>query len=250
MAAAVCAGLAACASLPVDTGPPGDGDRFTVFDPATDDGDRWEHYVLRRGRTHYGVVDTPHGRLLKAEGRESASILIQVFPRPVSRRCGRLAWQWWVDQLQPGADLTNRQRHDVGASIFVAFGDPGIFRDRRVPALQYVWTNRNAAPDEVLTGPYHEEHLRTIVVRRGPGTGGLVVDTRDVFADYRRAFGVPAESGVHAVALFTDNDDTREPVTAYYGRIELRCGEDEEARIRPGNGAQALSQQDVEKGLS
>ncbi|MDZ7840170.1 MAG: DUF3047 domain-containing protein [Gammaproteobacteria bacterium] len=218
---AACVVMAACASRPVDTGPP--RDRIAVFDPVADGVGGWEHYVLRRASTRYSVVDTPHGPLLRAEGRRSASILIQVLNRPVNRSCGRLTWQWWVEKPQPGADLTDRRRHDVGASIFVAFGDPGVFRDRRVPTLQYVWTNRDAAADAVLTGPYHEEHLRTMIIRRGPGTGGPVTETRDVFADFRRAFGSPAEPGVHAVALFTDNDDTGEPITAYYGPVEFRC---------------------------
>lgn len=200
-----------------------------MFDPVAEGADPWEHYVLRGAATRYGVVDTPHGPLLRAEGRHSASILIQVLDEPVGRTCGRLTWNWWVEQPQPGADLTDKRRHDVGASIFVAFGDPGIFRDRRVPTLQYVWTNRRATSNDVLTGPYHEEHLRTIVVRRGPGTDGPVAETRNVFGDFRRAFGSPAESGVHAVALFTDNDDTGEPITAYYGPIEFRCVEGKSA---------------------
>lgn len=227
MVGAACVILVACASRPVDTGSP--RDRFTVFDPVADSADRWEHYVLRRASTRYGVVDTPHGPLLRAEGRDSASILIRVLDKPVNRSCGRLTWQWWVPEPQPGADLTDRRRHDVGASIFVAFGDPGIFRDRRVPTLQHVWTNRGAVADDVLTGPYHEEHLRTIIVRRGPGTDGPETETRNVFGDFQRAFGSPAKSGVHAVALFTDNDDTGEPIIAYYGPIEFRCVEEERA---------------------
>ena len=41
-------------------------------------------------------------------------------------------------------------------------------------------------------------------------------------ADFRRAFGRDPESPVRAVAIFTDNDQTAEPVTAYYERIS--CG--------------------------
>lgn len=220
--AAACAALAACATPPVDRLPLDDG-RLTIFDPAGDDLDLWEHYVLRKGPTRYTMADTPHGRLLKAEGRGSASILMQVLDAPVPRPCRRMTWRWWVEQVQPGANITDKPGHDVGASILVAFGDPGILRDRRVPTLQYVWTNRRVERDRVITGPYRAGHLRTIVVRRGEVRDGPVSESRDVFSDYRRAFGEPPEAGIHAVALFTDNDDTGEPVTAYYGPVTFHC---------------------------
>lgn len=220
---AVCAGLAACASPLAERAQPGADGRFVVFDPVSDDLERWEHYVLRKGETRYSMVDTPHGRLLEARGRRSASILVRVFDAPVPRRCRRLSWRWWVAELQPGAALTEKPRHDVGASVLVAFGDLGTFRDRRVPTLQYVWTNHNVEPDRVIKGPYRADHLRTIVVRRGVVRAGPVSESRDLLEDYRQAFGAPPETGVHAMAFFTDNDDTEEPVTAYYGPVELQC---------------------------
>lgn len=223
LSAAVCAGLAACASPSADRARPGTDGRFVVFDPASGDLDRWEHYVLRKEKTRYRVTDTPYGRLLEARGRGSASILLRVFDAPVPRRCRGLSWHWWVAELQSSAVLTEKPRHDVGASIFVAFGDPGVFRDRPVPTLQYVWTNRRVEPDRVITGPYRADHLRTIVVRRGVARDGPVSESRDLLADYRRAFGAAPEAGVHAVAFFTDNDDTEEPVTAYYGPVALQC---------------------------
>jgi hypothetical protein len=49
-------------------------------------------------------------------------------------------------------------------------------------------------------------------------TGQWVTETRNVYEDYRRAFG--EEPGrVIAVAILTDTDATRQKVTAYYGDI-------------------------------
>lgn len=223
LTAVACAALAACASTELDRESPGDRGRLTVFDPASGGLDEWEHYVVRNGQTRYSMVDTPHGRLLEAKGARSASILIKVFQDPVPRKCRRMSWRWWVRELQPSANLTEKRHHDVGASVLVAFGDPGVFRDRRVPTLQYVWTNQSVAQNRVIAGPFRADHLRTIVVRRGARRDGPVSESRDVLNDYRRAFGAPAEKGVHAVGLFTDNDDTGEPVTAHYGPVEFHC---------------------------
>ncbi len=35
--------------------------------------------------------------------------------------------------------------------------------------------------------------------------------------------GPASQETVEAFALFTDNDQTRQPVTAYYGPARLRC---------------------------
>lgn len=51
-----------------------------------------------------------------------------------------------------------------------------------------------------------------------------VFETRDILRDCRGKFGAPPEAGVQAVALFTDNDDTGEPVSGYYGTVALQCG--------------------------
>lgn len=216
--------LGGCASPLVEESAPVSGER-TVFDPQAGGVAQLEHHVLRKGPTRYRVAETAHGPLLKAEGRVSASILLKVFEQAMPRRCRELSWSWWVERLQPGADIRDKQAHDVGASLFVAFGDPGVFRDRRVPTLQYVWTNDAVAAGRVLTGPYHEDSLRTIVVRSGDAPrAGPVSEQRDLFRDFERAFGRSPASGVHGVGLFTDNDDTAEPVVSYYGPISLRCG--------------------------
>lgn len=219
--------LGACAMPHKEVAAPQSGSRM-LFDPATGGVEQFEHHALRKGRTRYRVVDTAHGPLLKAEGQVSASILLKVLEPPMSRACRDLSWSWWVERLQAGADIRHKPAHDVGASLFVAFGDPGILRDRRVPTLQYVWTNNTVPEGRVLTGPYHEDSLRTIVARSGDAAeAGPVSEQRDLFRDFEQAFGRSPESGVHAVALFTDNDDTGEPVVSYYGPISLQCDAEE-----------------------
>ena len=216
--------LVSCESTQVENGFPPELRHYKVFDPGIGTMDQWEHYALQKTRTRYSMTNTNHGRLLMAEGRQSASILLRVLDHPAPLRCGRLSWSWRVEQLQPSAVLTDRRYHDFAASLLVAFGDLGIFRDQKVPTLQYAWTNGNVAADQIITGPYRRKHLRTIVVRRGDADSDFPVnESRDLIRDYERAFGKPPDTGVHAVAVFTDNDDTGEPVLAYYGPILLEC---------------------------
>ena len=65
--------------------------------------------------------------------------------------------------------------------------------------------------------------VKNVVVRAGPrDSGQWLTESRDLAADFRRAIGRDPESPVRAVPIFTDNDQTAEPVTAYYERIS--CG--------------------------
>lgn len=200
-------------------------DRRVLLNPEQALGDDWEHRRLRRGDTKYEPVSTALGNTIRATGNRSASILFRLF-EPVSLECNQMRWHWYVPSPQPGADLHTRGKDDVAASVFVLFGDPGIFRDTPVPTLKYAWTNHRHRPGDVIVGPYHRDYIRTIIIRSGSPAGeGLVTDQTDLVKDYERAFGEAPESGIHGIALFTDNDDTQDPVTAHYGRIELLCNQ-------------------------
>jgi hypothetical protein len=47
---------------------------------------------------------------------------------------------------------------------------------------------------------------------------------RDLYADFIAAFGEPPAGRIHLVSIFTDNDQSRQPVETYYGPIDIDCG--------------------------
>jgi hypothetical protein len=197
---------------------------IVLLDPRSEPGDGWEHRRLRRGDTRYERVESDFGPAIRAVGSRSASIFFRVFEE-TDPGCDTLEWQWHVDRPQPGSDLRIKGKDDVAASVFVMFGNPGIFRDRLVPTLKYVWANKDHQKGAIIAGPYYEEYVRTIIVRSGGADKNRLVTSRaNLFEDFERAFGKPADGGIHGIALFTDNDDTGEPITAHYGRITLLCG--------------------------
>jgi hypothetical protein len=238
-AASLSLGLAACATpdqgpavkvevaapdnpaLYVDTAPSDQG--FAVFDPATVIQDDWAHLPLH-GTTDYRMAFVDGRLAIRAQGRRSASGLIRrVTIDPA--RCPELEWSWRVEHLQPGADLRMRQGDDVAASIFLLFGDPGFLTDPDpVPTLRYVWTNAQLAQEAVIDSPYMPGLVRSLVIENGGGRlGAWVTERRDIAADYWRAFGRAPSAPVNAVVIFTDNDQTGEPVLAHYGRAQALC---------------------------
>lgn len=101
--------------------------------------------------------------------------------------------------------------------MFLLFGDPGFLADPKpMPTLRYVWTNEAVPGESVIDNPYMPGTVRSIVVRQGhPKSMQFVVDRRHVDKDFERAFGMPPPGPIEAIALFTDNDQTAEPVEAY-----------------------------------
>jgi hypothetical protein len=149
-------------------------------------------------------------------------------PRRVAydpRNCPVLEWSWRVERLQPSADIRERAKDDVAASLILMFGDPGFMSNPTpVPTLRYVWSNGRATEGTVIPWPFLPDVVINLVVRAGESRlGQWVRECRDVVADFTRSFGRPPPGPVQVVALWTDNDQTQEPVEAHYGRAVARC---------------------------
>jgi hypothetical protein len=199
------------------------GPSIDLYDPATAIGDAWQHLQLR-GKSNYTIAVAGGRIAIRASADNSASGLIRrIDIDPM--RCRHIEWSWRVDRVQPSADIRVKDREDVAASIFLLFGDPGFLSDPvAVPTLRYVWTNHRVRREAVIENPYMKDAVHSLVVRNEAHmTGRWVTERRDLRADYRRAFGADPEAPISAVAIFTDNDQTREPVTAFYGRARVFC---------------------------
>lgn len=197
--------------------------RIVLLNPELELSEDWEHRRLRRGDTIYERVNSTLGHTIQATGNKSASLLFRLF-EPINLDCNRLRWSWFVSKPQSSSDLHTKGMDDVAASVFVLFGDPGLFRDNPVPTLKYVWANKQHRIGEIIVGPYHKKYVRTIIVRTGSSADQkLVLNHANLVGDYMKAFGEAPKEGIHGIAIFTDNDDTKEPIVAHYGRIDLLC---------------------------
>ena len=194
-----------------------------LFDPVSVIQDGWRHLPLR-STTQYQMAHVDGRLAVRAVGQNSASGLIRRVTAEVAR-CPIIEWWWRVDQLQAGADLRVKSREDVAASLFILFGDPGFLSDPEpVPTLRYVWTNERIEWNAVVDNPYLPGTVRSISVQSGTRhLGRWVQERRNLLEDFERAFGEPPQNEIEAVALFTDNDQTKQPVMAYYGPVQLIC---------------------------
>jgi len=215
--------LAACASQP-QVQRDGTFDRpDTLFDPARAIQQDWMEMAFV-GHTDYRIASSQDRLSIRAQGQRSASGLVL----PVdfdAELCPYLEWDWRVEELQESASLFEKDLEDVAASIFVMFGDPGSFAaPRPVPTLRYVWTTARVPEETIVDSPYLPGVVRSIVVQGGIVSPlAWVSEKRDLVADFQAAFGKLPPDRVQAIAIFTDNDQTQEPVVAHYGAARLLC---------------------------
>jgi len=93
-----------------------------------------------------------------------------------------LTWKWKVTQLPAEGDFRTSRRDDQAAQLFLAFS--------KTKVLVYIWDTTapqglmQNAPSPPLTS------IKAVVVRSGPNdTGKWIIETRNVYEDYRKLFG-------------------------------------------------------------
>jgi hypothetical protein len=192
----------------------------------------WQLSGLKRP-TEYRLVDHEGRTVVLARSRAGASGL--VFPLSLDlKEYPYLHWHWNVPALIHRADNTRRATEDSPARIVIAFdGDRSklpieerifadqfkLFTKQEFPyaLLMYIWENR--APVGSVIDNLHTSRIKMIVADSGEtNLGTWREETRNVYEDYRRAFG--EEPGrIRSVAIMTDSDNTGEDAEAYYGDI-------------------------------
>lgn len=187
------------------------------------------------------VVD--EGRtVLRVDSDNSAGSLDIPLTAPAADAAGAsnkalLEWRWKVSRLLDKADMEDKLEDDHSARVYVFFDVPLAslsFADRSkikiarmvagidVPtaALCYVWDNKHRVGFKAWS-PY-TQRLRKIVLQSGPGhLGEWMSESRDVYADFREAFGFDAPA-VTSIAIGNDSDNTNDRVTTWFGDIGFR----------------------------
>lgn len=199
----------------------------------------WQPYALRDDipRTHYELVESDGRVVLRARATASASALVHRLMVD-SSQVTRLHWQWRVDRLAENADMLHKNGDDFAARVYVLFDLPAerlgiveratrsvarwIYGDEPpLAALCYVWSNRYPIGTEARN-PY-SARVHTIVVESGPEKlHRWQHESRDIAADYRRAFGTDPP-GIVGIVVAADTDDTGASAEAYFGDIELEA---------------------------
>jgi len=157
---------------------------------------------------------------LRIEARASYGNL--VFEPASGAMPSRLAWAWRVQQPVPASDISSKAGDDVPAKVCLSFALPlarvpfverqllRLARSRSgedLPAATLCWVwGGSASQGQLLDSPY-TRRLRYIVLRaQDEALDTWFEESRDVAADFRRAFGDEAGAPPPLLAVIVGGD--------------------------------------------
>jgi hypothetical protein len=228
---------AGCAALPDDLALPYVSN-FSKNEPGEELPQGWQKWTLSKFKkpTQYQLVALDGKTVVKASADASASGLIHLL-NVDARIYPLLSWRWKVTELIAKADNSRKQSEDSPVRVVVTFegnleqlsltdrlffDNVRLLTGQQMPyaTLMYIWENR-ATRNSVIPN-LHTSRVKMIVAESGRDkVGGWQEVTRNVFEDYRRAFG-EEPGAISAIAIMTDTDNTGANVHAYYGDIVFR----------------------------
>ena len=225
-----------------DATPPIASSRSTdsdVFAPPNNPTDPAWHAVNIRFKTptEYSLREVDGRSCIRAVANGAWSFWVANVPTALAKAT-TLSWHWYVPALIPDADNLVPGKDDAPARIVVAFkGDRSKLdaADRSTmslakalggvelpfAAIQYIWEGK-AAPETIVPNG-NTGRIQKLVVKSGPsGLATWQSFTRDVRADFRRAFPGEEPGDIESVGLMTDTDSLGGKAEACYADVQLR----------------------------
>lgn len=218
-----------------------------VFSTLHADTEATKHWINRpllpnKQLTQYSLVDGAtvglQKTVVRATAEQSASLLLRKLAKPVEAQ--HIRWSWRVDQIIAQAKTADPKLEDSPVRVVLAFAAPNAkalanlpFKDqlflqtaklmhREEPpyaTLMYVWSND--LPEGAVMQSAHTGRIRMVVAESGAArTGQWLSYSRNIVADYQRAFGA-APGKLIGIAILSDTDNTRLTSTAYYSDVVL-----------------------------
>lgn len=208
--------------------------RFSAATPGPALPEGWKPLTFAKVEKHtaYELVKDGDTVVMRARSEASASGIVREL-RIDPRQYPVVRWRWKIGNLLEKSDIRSKQGDDYPARLYITFEyEPDkvsfgrrtqyrlgrlLFGDIPIAALNYVWDGK--APAGTVVDNAYTDFAKMIVVRSGAqGVGTWVEEERNVYEDYKHAFGGEPPM-IKGVAIMTDTDDTGESASAYYGDI-------------------------------
>jgi len=195
----------------------------------------WKPLTFKKIERHttYKLVRDNDTVVIKAAAEASASGLTREI-KINSKEYPIVQWRWKVSNILKKGDVHKKEGDDYPARIYITFEyDPsklGFFEKAKYEAVKilygqypphgainYIWESK-APIGTIVPNPYTDRVKMIVVESGGAKLHQWVNEERNIFEDYKRAFG-EEPSMISGVAIMTDTDNTGESATAYYGDI-------------------------------
>jgi hypothetical protein len=174
----------------------------------------WEHQKFVN-ETRYTLVREEGKPAIQAVGQESSSGLYKKISYS-PKEYPWLEWEWKLEKAQKTADLNIEEKEDMALGVFIIFPHSWLL-PWKTKSIAYVWTGAKHQPGHIVMNPHHPY----FVLQAGDEKKGQwITERRNIYEDYKRVWGEYPVKNTKALGLYTDNDQTKEPVVGYYGPIK------------------------------
>ena len=239
--AVLVSGLVSASAGATDDAPPVlEVGRFSTGRPGTAHTDGWKPLAFKKipTSTVYELVADADTVVVKATSNAAASGLIKEVKVDLSA-FPIVRWRWKIENILSRSDVTRKTGDDYPARLYITFQyDPAkvsfgkklkytagkaLFGDIPIAALNYIWDSKTAV-GTIVDNAYTDFAKMIVVESGGAKLGEWVEESRNVYEDYKHAFGEDPPL-INGVAIMTDTDNTKERAVAYYGDIRfMRAG--------------------------
>ncbi|MFH1406540.1 MAG: DUF3047 domain-containing protein [Candidatus Omnitrophota bacterium] len=178
----------------------------------------WTEKIFK-GRVYYNVERSKQDSFVHALSQDAASgfyyrVRINALKYPM------VSWKWKVARFPQVAEKDGAQLagnlDDFAARVYLIFPS-GSFRTSR--CIEYVWDEH--LPQGTITDSAWGKNVKIIVVRSGLDKDRWYKEERNVYEDFKTAFGYNTKLNIGAVAFMTDTDNTGGTAEAYYDDIKI-----------------------------
>ncbi|MFQ5681215.1 MAG: DUF3047 domain-containing protein [Candidatus Omnitrophota bacterium] len=181
--------------------------------------EEWEEKIFRNKVLYRVETELEGGYLLAKSNRACSGLIYRL--RFYPKKAPMISWKWKVNKFpaKNNADSDGGwiEKDDYAARVYVIFPSWYFMHIR---TIEYVWDERNSA-ETIMTSPYFS-NIKMIVVESGrENIGQWVKEERNIYDDYKKAFGRPPRGYVGAIALMTDTDNTLSTAEALYKDIRV-----------------------------
>lgn len=200
----------------------------------------WKPMTFRNVARHtvYSLVEEDGRKVIRAVSHGSASGLIRRIQID-AKEYSVVRWSWKIENILKKGNVHRKEGDDYPARLYITFQfDPekvGFLTRvkyefiRRwygeyppLAALNYIWAS-NAPKGAMVPNPFTDRAIMIVVESGKEKVGQWVEEKRNIYEDYRRAFGEDPPL-IAGVAIMTDTDNTAESAVAYYGDIFFEKG--------------------------
>ena len=180
----------------------------------------WQEKIFKN-KVLYAVEPKREGGYLSAKSNKACSGLIyniKFHPKEFPM----MSWKWKVLKFPDksktsGVETAWIEKDDYAARVYVIFTSWYFLH---MQCIEYIW-DQYLLEGTVMASPYWH-NIKLIVAESGKKRmGQWVFEERNIYEDYKKAFGKAPTVGVGAIALMTDTDNTLSTAEASYTDIKV-----------------------------